>query len=146
MFFRRRNRDNPEINLIPMIDLLLVVLIFLMLSTTYNRFSHYHINLPTAIKRDHLHPSSEFEVLVLRNGNYVVSSHHISSKYVGNLADSILDMIKDRQVSPSEAIVVINADAQAPTQSVVGVMEAIEKIHVAHLAFTVRDPFMYKKD
>ncbi|WP_092486159.1 ExbD/TolR family protein [Candidatus Ichthyocystis hellenicum] len=146
MLFRRRVRDNLEINLVPMIDLLLVVIIFLMLSTTYNRFSHYHINLPTAVKQDRAVPMSEFEVAILKNGNYVVSSQHISSKYVGSLADSLLSMMNAKNVSPSSAVVVINADAQAPTQSVVGVMEAVEKIHVAHVGFTVRDPFERSKD
>ena len=49
-FQRGRDRDEPEINLIPMIDVLLVIIIFLMLTTTYAKFSGLEINLPTAVR------------------------------------------------------------------------------------------------
>lgn len=140
MFSRRRVENEPEINLIPLIDLLLVILIFLMLSTTYNRFSRYHLNLPTAAHKKEMSHSSEIDLMILKNGYYVIDSYKIAPQYRGRLSDLFKKIITQRQISPSSALVLIHADAQAPTQSVVGVMEALGRVQISHVGFVVRDP------
>ena len=72
-FQRGRERDEPEINLIPMIDVLLVILIFLMITTTYSKFSGLEINLPTADSQAQPEQSNEIDVIVTAVGQVMIN-------------------------------------------------------------------------
>lgn len=120
MNFRRGKRRDPlELNLIPLIDVLLVILIFLLVTTSFSQIAQLQIDLPKSSADKSAQNPFEITVAVNAAGQYRVNNA-VSAGEVEALADSL------RQAAGREAepIIVINADAQAPHQSVVNVMEA----------------------
>lgn len=120
-FHRNRRRDEPEINLIPLIDVLLVILIFLMVTTTYARFSELQINLPQAQGDNAKEMPERINVSVDERGTYAVNNNGLALASVETLAQALKDAAGGEQADP---VVVISADAHASHQSVVRVMEA----------------------
>ena len=135
MNFRRGHRDDePEINLIPFIDVLLVVLIFLMLSTTYSKFTEMQIKLPTAdtdAQRDY---PKEVIVSVSSEGNYSVNKTQLGGRSVEQLGTALVDAAK----AGKESIVIISADAHASHQSVITVMEAARRVGLSQITFATQ--------
>ncbi|HNL22625.1 MAG TPA: biopolymer transporter ExbD, partial [Rhodocyclaceae bacterium] len=119
-FQRGRTREEPEINLIPMIDVLLVIIIFLMLTTTYAKFSGLEINLPTAEASKQPEKPNEIDVAVTATGQVLVNKSPLAASDVKSIAESLRRAAGDR----SDPVVVINADAKATHQSVVDIMQA----------------------
>ncbi|WP_296442747.1 ExbD/TolR family protein, partial [Rhodoferax sp. UBA5149] len=114
MNFRHRVRDEPEINLIPFIDVLLVVLIFLMLSTTYSKFTELQLKLPVAdtdAQRDY---PKEVLVTVTSEGAYTVNNVPVAGRSLDTLAAALQAGAK----AGKESVVIINADASAKHQAV----------------------------
>ena len=72
-FQRGRYKEEPEINLVPLIDVMMVILIFLMISTTYSKYTELQINLPTADTEKQLERPGEVSVLVNAKGQYVIN-------------------------------------------------------------------------
>jgi biopolymer transport protein ExbD len=131
MNFRRgQHREDPEINLIPFIDVLLVVLIFLMVTTTYSKFTELQITLPTADAEKALERPFEINVTVDAKGNYTVNNVPVSFHSVAGLAEEMKAAArggKDGQplaASEKNPVVIVNADQFAMHQMVVNVMEA----------------------
>jgi biopolymer transport protein ExbD len=130
MDFRRgRKREDPEINLIPFIDVLLVVLIFLMVTTTYSKFTELQITLPTADAEKALEKPFEINVTVDAKGNYTVNNVPVSFHSVAGLAEDLKNAArssKDGQpaVADKSPVVVVNADQFAMHQMVINVLEA----------------------
>ncbi|MDB5920532.1 MAG: biopolymer transporter ExbD [Massilia sp.] len=131
MDFRRgRKREDPEINLIPFIDVLLVVLIFLMVTTTYSKFTELQITLPTADAEKALDRPFEINVTVDAKGNYTVNNVAVSFHGVPGLADDLKAAAKAGQPSGQPAgadkspVVIVNADQFAMHQMVINVLEA----------------------
>ena len=128
MNFRKgRGREDPEINLIPFIDVLLVILIFLMVTTTYSKFTALQVTLPTANAEKALQQPFEINVAVDPQGNYAVNNARVASRDAGGLADELKLAVQVAQVAPAgqkAPIVIINADATAAHQSVINVLEA----------------------
>ncbi len=134
MNFRPRAKEEPEINLIPFIDVLLVVLIFLMLSTTYSKFTELQLKLPVAdadAQRDH---PKEVIVAVAADGRYAVNKTGIEGRSVDVLASAMRDAAK---AGPG-SIVIISADATAPHQSVITVMEAARRVGLTQITFATQ--------
>lgn len=119
-FQRGKAREEPEINLIAMIDVLLVILIFLMVTTTFSRISELQINLPQADAEKQVEKSSTIEVGVDANSRYAINGITLVNAGV----DQISDALRNAAVNQKEPIIVINADARATHQSVINVMEA----------------------
>ncbi|MGH8671075.1 MAG: ExbD/TolR family protein [Burkholderiales bacterium] len=133
-FERGKHRDEPEINLIAMIDVLLVILIFLMVTTTFAHRAELKINLPTADAQKPMQRSATLNVAVDALGNYSVNGAVLESKTVGALARA-LQRAADGEDDP---VVVINADADAKHQAVVSVMEAARVANYTHLTFATQ--------
>ncbi len=135
MNFRRgQHREDPEINLIPFIDVLLVILIFLMVTTTYSKFTELQITLPTAeAEKAHERPN-EINVTVDAKGNYTVNNVPVSFQNVAGLAESLKSAAKDAK-SP---VVIINADQFAMHQMVINVMEAARLAGYDKLTFAAQ--------
>src|ERR1035437_1497785 len=90
-FQRGRTREEPEINLIPMIDVLLVILIFLMVTTSYAKFSELQINLPQAAgEQGSAMPGKQIEVAVDSSGQYAINNTHATFSGVDNFAQALL--------------------------------------------------------
>ena len=138
MNFRRgRAREEPEINLIPMIDVLLVILIFLMVTTSYGKFSELQINLPQASGADSAVPVSKpINVAVDASEHYAVDGARISFKDTKEFAQA-LRKAAGKQEDP---VIVINADAKAAHQSVILIMEAAREAGYGRITFTTRTP------
>ena len=125
MDFRRgRKREDPEINLIPFIDVLLVVLIFLMVTTTYSKFTELQITLPTADAEKAIDRPFEINVTIDAKGNYTVNNVPVSFHSVNGLAEDMKAAAasagKGGDKSP---VVIVNADQFAMHQMVINVLE-----------------------
>ena len=136
MKFRRSSSPEPEINLIPFIDVLLVVLIFLMLSTTYSKFTEMELNLPVANATPQKDHPREIVVSVSADGQFSVNHVVVSGRDV----QSISRALSQATQSVNEPMVVISADAQSPHQSVMMVMEAARRNQLNQLTFAAQAP------
>jgi biopolymer transport protein ExbD len=137
MNFRRRRPEEPEINLIPFIDVLLVVLIFLMLSTTYSRYSELQINLPVADAGQIKERPDEILVSVSAEGRYSIDRRPLDSRSVEVLAAELRAAASTAGSSP---VVVVSADALATHQSVINVLDAARRAGLQHLTFASQRP------
>ncbi len=133
MRFRRALDEEPELNLIPLIDVLLIVLIFLAVSTTYSRFAELQITLPSANASPPTVQPSEINVAVTADGRYAIERQLLASNDVASFAEALRAASKG-----SETLLIINADAQAPHQSVIGVMEAARLAGIVRISFATQ--------
>lgn len=133
-FRRRRPPEDPEINLIPFIDVLLVILIFLTLTTTYSKVSELKINLPTANAQASKSRPAEVVVLVAADGRYMVNQRMLAGRGIETLAASLAQVAGNAK----DTVVIINADAQASHQSVINVMDAARRVGLTQLTFATQ--------
>lgn len=133
-FQRGRGREEPEINLIPMIDVLLVILIFLMITTTYSKFSGLEINLPTADSTQQPEKPNEIDVVITATGQVLVDRAPLASGEVKVVAEALRRAAGVR----NEPVIVINADAKTTHQSVVDVMQAAQTAGYPHISFATQ--------
>ncbi len=135
MNFRRgRREDYPEINLIPFIDILLVIVIFLAVTTTYARFAELKINLPSSSAAPTPNPPRQIEVAVAENGRYQIDANAIGDASV----DALVVALKQAAGSQNDPVIVINADARATHQSVVNVMEAARQAGLVRITLATQ--------
>ncbi|MHB0974961.1 MAG: ExbD/TolR family protein [Thiobacillus sp.] len=135
MNFRKgRREDYPEINLIPFIDILLVIVIFLAVTTTYARFAELKINLPTSSAAQTPNQPKQIEVAVSEDGRYEIDSTVVGDATIDGLAAAL----KKAAGNENEPVVVINADARATHQSVVNVMEAARREGLTRITFATQ--------
>ena len=135
-FGRGRSREEPEINLIPMIDVLLVIIIFLMLTTTYAKFSGLEINLPTADAAKQNDQPNEVNVAVTATGQVLVNKSPLTANDVRSISDALRRAAGTR----NDPVIVINADAKATHQSVVDIMQAAQSAGYPHISFATQTP------
>lgn len=133
-FQRGKYREEPEINLVPMIDVMLVILIFLMITTTYSKYTELQINLPTADAEKQPQRPNEVSVMVSAQGQYVVNKSPVAFSSVEQLSNEL------RRASGTlkDPVVVISADAKATHQAVVRVMEASRIAGLSQITFTTQ--------
>ena len=125
MNFRRgQGREDPEINLIPFIDVLLVILIFLMVTTTYSKFTALQITLPTADAEKAMEQPFEINVAVDAEGRYAINNAKVSAREAQALAEELKAAAGGKGDVKNEPVIIINADATAAHQSVINVLEA----------------------
>ena len=134
MNFRLRHRDDPEINLIPFIDVLLVVLIFLMLSTTYSKFTELQLTLPVADAEQQRDRPKEIIVAVAADGRYAVNKQTLDDRTM----DAVAAALAGAAAAGKDSVVIISADATAPHQSVVTVMEAARRAGLSQITFATQ--------
>ncbi len=133
-FQRGRHREEPEINLVPMIDVMMVILIFLMVTTTYSKYTELQINLPTADAERQLERPGEVSVVVSAQGPYVVNKAPVTFTSVEQLAGEL----RKAGAGLREPVVIISADASATHQAVVRVMEASLVAGLSQITFTTQ--------
>ena len=131
-FQRGRTREEPEINLIPMIDVLLVILIFMMVTTTYTKFSELQINLPQASGEQASPQANQINVSVDATEHYAINNTTTAFSDVNKLAQA-LTVAAGEQKDPT---IIINADAKAPHQAVINIMEAARLAGYGRITFT----------
>ncbi len=133
MNFRSNTKEDPEINLIPLIDVLLVIIIFLMLTTTYSRFAELQIQLPTAEAEKQLERPSEIAIVVSAGGQYLVNRRAVAFRDVPTFAEEL----RRAGSGMKNPVVVINADNNATHQSVIRMMDAARQAGYSQIAFAV---------
>jgi biopolymer transport protein ExbD len=133
-FRRSRRHEEPEINLIPFIDVLLVVLIFLMLSTTYSKFTELQITLPVANAERARDRPHEIIVAVAADGRYAVNRKPVEGRSVESLAAEL----GAAAAGSTEMVVIVSADATAAHQSVIIVMDAARRAGLPRLTFATQ--------
>ena len=134
MNFRPRAKEAPEINLIPFIDVLLVILIFLMLSTTYSKFTELQLTLPVANVEQMRDRPKEIIVSVGADGRYSINKIVLEGKSV----DVVAGALSGAAMAGKDSIVIISADAASPHQAVVTVMEAARRTGLSQITFATQ--------
>jgi biopolymer transport protein ExbD len=130
----KRTEDEPEINFIPLIDVLLVILIFLMVTTTYQRFAELQITLPEADADPVKERPAEINVAIDSQGRYVIDRTVFTFSNTGALAAEL----KRVAGTAKDPVVIISADASATHQSVVHVMEAARQAGLVRITFATQ--------
>ena len=134
MNFRPGTRDEPEINLIPFIDVLLVVLIFLMLSTTYSKFTQLQVNLPVADAQAQENSPNELVVSISADGRYAINDDTLDGSSVEDITKALSQAAQDAR----EMVIIISADAAATHQSVINVMDAARRAGLVRITFATQ--------
>ena len=134
MNFRKSMRDEPEINLIPFIDVLLVVLIFLMLSTTYSKFTELQIKLPVADAEQQRDYPREVIVAVSSDGRYMINKTLVVGRSIESLGTALVEAAK----AGKDSVIIISADASTSHQSVITVMEAARRNGFTQITFATQ--------
>ena len=132
--FRKRRTEEPEINLIPFIDVLLVILIFLMLTTTYSKFTEMELTLPSADTEQLRDRPKEVIVSIASEGRYAVGKDALQDRSVEGIASALTR----HAPAGKDSIVIISADANAPHQSVVSAMEAARRAGLSQITFATQ--------
>jgi biopolymer transport protein ExbD len=136
MNFRKgRFREEPEINFVPLIDVLLVILIFVMATTTYSKFSELKINLPDADAEQQSKKAKEINVGVDAGGRIAINKQVVN--IVGGVP-SLSAALKAAAQGAQDSVVIINADAQATHQSVINIMEAARMAQLTQITFATQ--------
>ena len=132
--FRKRRTEEPEINLIPFIDVLLVILIFLILTTTYSKFTEMELTLPSADTEQLRDRPKEVIVSIAADGRYAVGKDALQDRSVEGIASALTR----HAPAGKDSIVIISADANAPHQSVVSAMEAARRAGLSQITFATQ--------
>jgi biopolymer transport protein ExbD len=135
MNFRRfQAKEALEINLIPLIDVLLVILIFLMITTTYSKYAELQINLPSADAQKQLERPNEINITVNAGGQYTVNRRPVAFLDAAALSGEMRRAASELK----DPVVVISADSNATHQSVINIMEAARQAGYSHISFATQ--------
>jgi biopolymer transport protein ExbD len=133
-FRKRHRREEPEINFIPLIDVLLVILIFLMVSTTYTKFTELQVNLPTANADKLTERPKEVTVVVSADGRYAIDGEIITLSNPNAFSETLKRMAR----TMNDPILIIQADAGASHQAVMNVLEAAKQAGLGKVTFAAK--------
>ena len=131
-FRRAMSTDEPEINLIPLIDILLVILIFLAATTSFHRYQQINVSLPKASAQ--ALAGEPLRLAISQEGQYALDSHLLDGSSAADIAIA-LERASQGQDAP---VLLINADAQAPHQTVITAMEAARQAGISHVSFAIQ--------
>lgn len=131
MNFRPRRSEDPELNLIPMIDVLIVLLIFLVLTTTFSRESELKIQLPQATGQPPAEDKTNLEITVDAAGHFLLNSHPL----VNDAPATLRKALTEAAGTDRDPVVIINADRQTPHQAVITVLDAASQLGFSRITF-----------
>ncbi len=133
-FQRGKRHEELEMNLVPLIDVLLVIIIFLVVSATFSRTNELQINLPTAEANVSQEKPLSIEVGVDAAGKYTINGKIIADTSVAAISAALQAAVNGGK----EPTIIINADAKSTHQSVVDVMEASRVAGYTHITFATQ--------
>ena len=136
MNFRPRRLDPPDLNLTPLIDVVFLLLIFFMVSTTFDRETRINVTLPQADAEQAEEQPKAVEVTVDADGTYYVNQEEVVNTRIETLKRAMGKVARGDKQLP----VVINADAKTPHQSVITIMDAARQLGLLHITFAARQP------
>lgn len=135
MNFRRASfREEPDINLVPFIDVLIVIVIFLAVTTTYSKYAELKINLPVADANTVDQPIDKLEIAISQTGQYFVNGREVPMESPLLFAETL------RQIAgpDSDPVIIISADSNTTHQSVISTMEAARIAGYGRITFTTQ--------
>jgi|TARA_B110000211_G_scaffold51999_1_gene57317 biopolymer transport protein ExbD len=134
--FRRQSKEELSVNLTPLIDIVFLLLIFFMVSTTFTKESQLNISLPEASAELSDVPPASIEILITDAGTYSINGQSLVNNQLDTLKKGITKVLEGRDTAP----VVISADAKATHESVVRAMDAAGQLGLINLSITTRQP------
>ena len=136
MNFKRQNREAVDVNLTPLIDIVFLLLIFFMVSTTFTKENHLSIDLPEATAEASEAQPQAIEILISASGEYSINDQTLINHQLDTLKRGLQKALANRQTAP----VVITADAKTPHEAVVRAMDAAGQLGLVNLSITTRQP------
>ncbi|WP_019530256.1 ExbD/TolR family protein [Dasania marina] len=136
MQFRRQTNQEVTVNLTPLIDVVFLLLIFFMVSTSFTKETHLSLNLPEASGDESVVAVDAIEVTISSSGNYAVNGRTLVSSNLANLQKALTEVSGGNIDLP----LVITADAKTPHQAVITAMDAAGKQGFAKLSLTTQQP------
>lgn len=136
MLFRRQKRDDEGINLTPLIDVVFLLLIFFMVSTTFTKETHLNIDLPEAVGDSTQSPEEPLEIVINISGGYSINGQSLVNKQVETLKRGLLEISGGNTSQP----LTITADANTPYNAVVTAMDVAGQLGFENLSMTTRRP------
>jgi biopolymer transport protein ExbD len=131
---RRSRSDDIELNFIPLIDVLLVIIIFLMVTTTFAKLSEIKINLPVAEENTTKEKAVPINIMITEDGRYLINEKLVESVAIEDMANTLRVIAQGKKDTP----IIISADANARHQSIINMMEASRKAELSKIAFTTK--------
>ncbi|MFC3680130.1 ExbD/TolR family protein [Bacterioplanoides pacificum] len=136
MNFKRQNREEVAVNLTPLIDIVFLLLIFFMVSTTFTKENHLSIDLPQASTEASDAPLQALEILISAAGEFTVNDQALVNSQLNTLKRALQKTLGERDSAP----VIITADAKTPHEAVVRAMDAAGQLGLVNLSITTRQP------
>lgn len=136
MNFKRQNREPVEVNLTPLIDIVFLLLIFFMVSTTFTKENHLKLDLPEASAQAAPDDKAVLEIIISAQGDYSINNQALVNQQLDTLKRGLQKALAGRDDAP----VVITADANTPHQAVVRAMDAAGQVGLVNLSITTRQP------
>jgi biopolymer transport protein ExbD len=135
MQFRPRFREEPEINLIPLIDVLLMALIFLLVTTSFSREARLRLLLPEATSAVQLE-SASLRIAIDARGQYFINGKQL----LNTTADTLRAAMQQAVGGRKDPVIVVQADRKTPHEAVVRVMDVSRRLGYTHLTFATQAP------
>lgn len=136
MNFRRQNNAEVSVNLTPLIDVVFLLLIFFMVSTTFTKETHLSLDLPEASGEEHIVKTNQIEIVIDINGQYVVNGRSLVSSKIETIIAALRKISQDDKKIP----LIITADAKTPHQAVITAMDAAGQLGFSQLSLTTKKP------
>ncbi|MBI3773858.1 MAG: biopolymer transporter ExbD [Gammaproteobacteria bacterium] len=136
MNFRKQRRDQIELNLIPLIDVVLMLLIFFVVTTTFKNEAQVQITLPQASNDPADKPPQALEITIDKDGRYYVDKQLLINTQLDTVRRALRKVMADQPANP---MLIISADGQAPHQSVVTAMDAARQVGLTQLSIATRN-------
>ncbi|MEH6825175.1 MAG: biopolymer transporter ExbD [Motiliproteus sp.] len=136
MKFKRQRAAELEVNLTPLIDVVFLLLIFFMVSTTFTKETHLIINLPKATGEEVAVAPLVIDIAISADGSYSINNQGLVNGQLDTIKRAMLKVARNKKDLP----VIITADAQTPHQAVVSAMDAAGQLGFVRLSITTRSP------
>jgi biopolymer transport protein ExbD len=133
---RTHRRKSPEVDITPLIDVVFLLLIFFMVSTTFDREAQILIELPEATGEEAKHEKQELDITIDAAGIFFINQREVINTDIDTLKQAISKAIGDRHNLP----VIINADARTPHQAVMTAMDAASQLGLTRMTFSAHRP------
>ncbi|WP_317929184.1 biopolymer transporter ExbD [Halioxenophilus sp. WMMB6] len=136
MKFKRQNREEDSINLTPLIDVVFLLLIFFMVSTTFTKETHLTVDLPEAVANPSTDQPKQIDVVIARDGTFSVNGSVLVNRKIDTLRRAITEVAEGDNTRP----LIITADSNTPHQAVVTVMDVAGRLGFVHLSIATKQP------
>ena len=131
MNFRPHDRDEPELNLIPLIDVLIILLIFLVMTTTFANSKGLEIRLPETGASATLAPETPLTIAIDQEGRYLIENQPIR----GNSTQDLIQALKIAAGAKQDPLILIAADRNSRHQALIATLEALGELGFQRISF-----------